>query len=141
MDDCKDIITFFAPFIISIIINIVFIVFCFHIYQSEDLYLKAVKRVWNINPIYDIDIIKKKGYEDIYLIDHSNEGEICDCTHVGEFEKSFNGKCNEYKLDEGCIEYNKTKAASSINGLNLYVSYYESDYLTLFSRIDDNNED
>ena len=86
------------------------------------------------NPIYDIDIIKKKGYEDIYLIDHSNEGEICDCTHVGEFEKSFNGKCNEYKLDEGCIEYNKTKAASSNNGLNLYVSYYESDYLTLFSR-------
>ena len=48
------------------------------------------------------------------------------------------GHCSDYKLEVGCNEYNPINKASKINGIKLYVSYYEDDYLTLFKRLRNN---
>ena len=121
-------------FIFSIIINAIIL------YNRSDkfelMYIKTVEKAWEKHPILDISLSKKDGYEKIILLNVENIN-ICDCSLVDDYKRIFHDSCNEYKISKGCIEYMSNKA-SKIFGTELYAKYYNADYLTLFSRLENN---
>jgi hypothetical protein len=121
-------------FFFSIIINAIIL------YNRSDkfelMYIKTVEKAWEKHPILDISQSKKDGYEKIILLNVENIN-ICDCSLVDDYKRIFQDSCNEYKISKGCIEYISNKA-SKIFGTELYAKYYNADYLTLFSRLENN---
>ena len=113
-------------------------------FSEEDAYYEVIQISWYKNPILDISLEKKNdNYKEIKLLSWENIDTICDCSHIASDGHTYKGSCSQSKIDIGCNEYNSKKYASKFFGSTLYVSYYPADYLTLFDRveIDDNLED
>lgn len=111
----------------------------FYIMDEEDLnYIKVVNKTWKNKPIFDIITEEREGYEKYSFLNTEDISDICDCSFIGDYRKVVSGKCNSYQLESGCIQYNKKKA-SIYDNKEFYVSYYDADYLTLFSRVDNDN--
>ena len=129
---CQDFINPVGP-IASIVLLFFYIISS---YKIE--YIDAIVKTWKYHPIFNISSTQKEGYEKYILFNTEDSDTFCDCTFIDSYSKIISGRCNSIQLDDGCIQYNKEKA-SKLNNQELYVSYYDSDYLTLFSRVDGKN--
>ena len=108
----------------------------FYIISSSKIeYIDAIVKTWNFHPIFNISLTPKEGYEKYTLFNTEDIDTFCDCTFIDSYGKSISGECNSILLNDGCIQYNKVKA-TKFNNQEFYVSYYDADYFTLFSRID-----
>ena len=119
------------------IISTLFLLF----YITEDIhidYISAIRKTWKNRPIYDITTNETNGYEKYIFFDNEVNEITCDCSFINDYSKIFSGKCKSIHLNKGCVQNNQNKA-SFFNHKELYVKYYDADYLTLFSRIDDDN--
>lgn len=101
----------------------------------EDNFLKAIQKVWKKNPILDISLTKKEGYEEITLMHWNIDNYLCECSHVDDYETNYNEQCNDFHIEKGCYEYNKYNNSTKLYNTTLYVLYYKADYLTLYKRI------
>ena len=129
---CQDFINPVGP-IASIVLLFFYIISS---YKIE--YIDAIVKTWKYHPIFNISSTQKEGYEKYILFNTEDSDTFCDCTFIDSYSKIISGRCNSIQLDDGCIQYNKEKA-SKLNNQELYVSYYDADYLTLFSRVDGKN--
>ena len=110
----------------------------FKLYGIEKNYVDAARKTWKIHPIQSISTTQIDGYKKYHFFDQEDIDTFCDCTFIGEYEKPSTGKCSQMQKNDGCIEYTKNKAYN-YKDINLYVKYFPADYLTLFSRV--HNED
>ena len=127
---------------ITLLLFCIYISFCFflHYYSNfgilpEDNFLKAIQKVWKKNPILDISLTKKEGYEEITLMHWNIDNYLCECSHVDDYETNYNEQCNDFHIEKGCYEYNKYNNSTKLYNTTLYVLYYKADYLTLYKRI------
>ena len=103
-------------------------------FSSVNYYIKSIKKVWVKYPILDLSLTKKKGYEKIIFFNYEKFQQKCDCSLTDDFQRVYEGKCNQYKLSKGCVEFTPNNA-TLILGKELYAKYYKADYLTLYSRL------
>jgi hypothetical protein len=103
-------------------------------YEAEKNYVDAARKTWKNYPIQFISITQLNGYEKYNFFDQEDIDTFCDCTFIKDYEKPSTGKCSPMQKKDGCIEYTKNKAYN-YNDINLYVKYFSADYLTLFSRV------
>ena len=129
---------FFGIIVVSSFISLIMIfihIFSFHL---EELYVEAITKLWDDNyPIVNISLNKENdNYEKIEMLKIENT--FCDCTHVENYKDSFSGDkkiCTSSKLNEGCLQYDSSKKASVFHNKTLFVSYYKTNYQTLYDRI------
>ena len=107
-------------------------------FYLEELYVKAITKFWYDNyPIVNVSLNKENdNYEKIEMLKIENT--FCDCSHVENYKNSFSGDkkiCTSFKLNKGCLQYDSSKKASVYHNKTLFVSYYKTNYWTLYDRI------
>ena len=102
-------------------------------------YVEAARKTWENHPIQFISTTQLDGYQKYNFFDQENIDTFCDCTFIENYKKPSTGECRPMQKRDGCIEYTKNKAYN-YKGLNLYVKYFPADYLTLFSRVHDEEQ-
>jgi hypothetical protein len=107
-------------------------------YKKE--FIKKLEMSWEQYPIQNISLTKKEGYEELVFLKWKGIKKGCECSHVINYSKLFEGKeCNEYHKKAGCYDVEEKEGiGSKIYNTTFYVSYYKEKYLSLFSRIDKN---
>ena len=108
-------------------------------YGEEKNYVEAARKTWENHPIQFISTTQLDGYQKYNFFDQENIDTFCDCTFIENYKKPSTGECRPMQKRDGCIEYTKNKAYN-YKGLNLYVKYFPADYLTLFSRVHDEEQ-
>ena len=108
-------------------------------YGEEKNYVEAARKTWENHPIQFIYTTQLDGYQKYNFFDQENIDTFCDCTFIENYKKPSTGECRPMQKRDGCIEYTKNKAYN-YKGLNLYVKYFPADYLTLFSRVHDEEQ-
>jgi hypothetical protein len=103
-------------------------------YGEEKNYVEASRKTWENHPIQSISTTQLDGYQKYNFFDQENIDTFCDCTFIENYKKPSTGECKPMQKRDGCIEYTKNKAYN-YKGLKLYVKYFPADYLTLFSRV------
>jgi hypothetical protein len=121
-----------------IMINSLILIFFLPFYGEEKNYVEAARKTWKNHPIQSISTTQLDGYKKYHFFDQEDIDTFCDCTFIEEYEKPSTGECSKMQKKDGCIGYTKKKAYN-YKDINLYVKYFPADYLTLFSRV--HNED
>jgi len=103
-------------------------------YGEEKNYVESARKTWKNHPIQNISTTRLDGYIKYNFFDQEDIDTFCDCTFIENYKKPSTGECKTMQKDDGCIEYTKNKAYF-YKDLNLYVKYFPADYLTLFSRV------
>ena len=120
--------------------NLIFVIIYFFTaifdYNSEDLYLDAIDKLWNSHPIYNISLEKLDGYIEIEFLNWNKHKTFCDCTHYDGYSRNDEGICYPEDFINGCNQYNSSKIAYIIYNSKLYASYYPENYWTLYERIE-----
>ena len=134
----KLVIFFFLIIFISLFLSFIMILVHIDYFYLEELYVKAITKFWYDNyPIVNVSLNKENdNYEKIEMLKIENT--FCDCSHVENYKNSFSGDkkiCTSFKLNKGCLQYDSSKKASVFHNKTLFVSYYKTNYWTLYDRI------
>lgn len=108
-------------------------------YGNEKTYAELSSSTWKNHPIQSISTTQLFGYEKYDVFDQEDIDTFCDCTFIDGYRKPSSGECSQEQKNDGCIEYTKNKAYNYKN-INLYVKFFPADYLTLFSRVHNEEE-
>jgi len=108
-------------------------------YGEEKTYVDAARKTWKNKPIQSISTTQLYGYKKYHFFDQEDIDTFCDCTFIDNYKKPSSGECKPMQKTDGCIEYTKNKAYNYYD-INLYVKYFPADYLTLFSRVHNEEE-
>ena len=108
-------------------------------YEKEKAYVDAARKTWKNHPIQSISTTQINGYKKYYFFDQEDIDTFCDCTFIENYKKPSSRECKLMQKNDGCIEYTKNKAYN-YKDINLYVKYFPADYLTLFSRVHNEEE-
>ena len=108
-------------------------------YGEEQPYVDAARKTWKNQPIQSISTTQLYGYKKYHFFDQEDIDTFCDCTFIDNYKKPSSGECKPMQKNDGCIEYTKNKAYNYYD-INLYVKYFPADYLTLFSRVHNEEE-
>ena len=108
-------------------------------FEKQKNYFDAARKTWKNHPIQSISTTQLNGYKKYQFFDQEDIDTFCDCTFIENYKKPSSGECKPMQKKDGCIEYTKNKAYN-YKDINLYVKYFPADYLTLFSRVHDEEE-
>ena len=138
-------------FYILVIISLIYLGLVLKNFPEEDSIesLKQVMDYWKKKPIWKMEIltsketVEPKGMEKYSVGEWRGTIEGCNCTDIyNNYNFFLKGSCSNINSGKKCIN---VKEQDPINiyyyYFRYYVTYYDSDYLTLFSRVEKNEND